>query len=246
MKTLRILSFLLLAPSLHLVAGDLSAEQILDKAAAALGDPAVIAKQKTYAMYGRMEMKAQGIKGTIEAKVKDGGKLNIKTVMKAPGVNMEMQQGCNGEDCFSNDPMMGLRKLEGQEKETMMLQNDILSATDWKAMYKTWELEGKEALDGKAPYKINLMTKADMPITAWYDAKSFLLWKTEMVTSSPMGQMRMVIFHEDYQLVGGVMNLAKTMRIKSLGGVESFMYIDEVEFNLPLPDSTFALPPGLE
>lgn len=222
-----------------------TAEEVMDKAATTLGDTQQIQDITSMTINGRMVM-PQGIEGKINIMNKAPNKVKVVMDMKAPGMDLQMTQGCDGIDCYSNDPMTGLRKLEGQEKEAMMMQNDLRSSLRWRDHYQNVKLEGSETLDGTDVFVISMETKEGMPLKNFYRKSDYYLLKSEMVNSGPMGEMKLDIFYEDYKTFQEIITIPASMRMVMMNGVEMKMHFEDLDVTTELPDSMFNLPPGLE
>ena len=220
-----------------------TAEEIMDKSADAMGGSA--AKEvTTMVMAGSMTMMGT-IKGDLLIYSKEGGKVYTQTTINAPGMKMEVVQGCDGTDCYSVDPNFGKRLLEGQEKEMMMLNNDFQAMTDWRKTYTKYEYKGEGEFNGKKTHKVYLESDAGMKLTQEIDAETWLPVRGEGNMVSPMGAMDFVLLYRDYKDVHNGMLLPMTLEHKIMNQ-SMVMTIDEVEVNVKIPDSKFALPEGLK
>lgn len=223
-----------------------TAEEILDKAAAKVGDADKLSKLTSITTSGTIKM-PQGIEGKMQIMNKTPNKVKVVMDIEAPGMKMQTVQGCDGVDCYSNDPMMGLRKLEGQEKDAMLTQNDMRSQLKWRELYTDVKYEGKESLgDGTEVYKVSMMSKEGMPITNYYRTNDYVLLKSEVVNKGPMGEIKMNIHMEEYKNFQNTIFMPSVMRMEMMNGIEMKMIIDDVDIETELPDSLFKLPPGLE
>lgn len=222
-----------------------TAEEIMDKAAATLGDTKKIESITSMTVNGRIVM-PQGIEGKINIMNKQPNMVKVVMDMKAPGMDLQMIQGCDGTDCYANDPMTGLRKLEGQEKEAMMMQNDMRSSIKWRDHYQNVKLEGSETLDDTEVFVVSMETKEGMPLKNFYRKSDYYLQKSEMVNKGPMGEMKVDVFYEDYKTFQEIITIPATMRMVMMNGVEMKMFFEDLDVTTPLPDSMFKLPPGLE
>ena len=220
-----------------------NAEEIMDKAAKAMG--AAGAKDvKTMYMSGNATMPG-GITADMTIYHKEGGKILVKTKVNAPGMNLEMTQGCDGSDCYSKDPNFGTRLLEGQEKEMMLMQNDPKGQLDWRNFFSKIDYVGDGEVKGQKVHKIKVETAGGMTMTNAYDAKSFILLQSEGTNESPMGAIDFTMFFKDYKDVYKGMLLPMRTDASMLNQTMQ-MTIDKVEVNIDIPDSKFALPAGLK
>ncbi len=219
-----------------------SAEEILDKATEALGGAKSMEGISSMIVLGKVTI-PPGIEAKMEILQKDGGKILVTTKVEAPGINMEIVQGCNGTDCYSNDPNMGLRELEGQEKEMILVQNDFMALANWRTLYAKTEYRGKAEVDGRPTFQVYLETPEGMSMTNSYDAESYLLLKSEGNTQFVMGNLNFSTTFHDYEEHQGLKVPMKTKT--SMMGQTMEMTLDEIEINVNIPDSKFKLPAGI-
>jgi len=217
---------------------------IMDKASAALGSKEAFDKIQTSLMQGRMVL-PQGIEAKMMVFEKDGGKILIQMNAEAPGMSIEMRQGCDGTDCYSQDSFTGQRILEGQERESMLMQNGLKSHMNWRELYKSTELAGVEEVNGSKAYKINAVTQDGMTLANYYDTESYLLLRTDMKQQSVMGVVDMSIYFYDYKTNKDGIKYASRAESQAMGQNMN-IYIDELSTNIPIPDEKFDLPTGLK
>ncbi|CAM2010922.1 hypothetical protein [Acanthopleuribacter pedis] len=230
---------LLTAPTLF--AGD--AAKVLDNVAKAMGGDD-LEDVKSVVMTGNVKMPQQ-MNGKVEFMMKEGGMSKLKMNLTANGMNMVAEQGCNGDQCYDSNPMMGARLLEGQEKEQFQLSNDLRAAKEWRKYFKKVDYLGKETLNGKDVHKIHITTNAGIEMTQFVDAASNLVLKSVMTTQGPMGQMKVDSFYEDYKTIHKSIQFPMVTRINMMGQ-EVLMTFESFEVNQEIPDSVFAFPPSLQ
>jgi len=213
-------------------------QELIDKHIEATGGREAYEKLTSTVMKGTLEVKAQGLSGTIEIYQKAPDK--FLTVQSIGGVG-EMRQGVDGETAWAKDPFTGVRTLEGVELATQRRAarfNAILHASE---LYDKMEITGQAMLDGRPQYVLKLTPKEGKPIVQWVDGKTFLITKTEMTTQGPQGEMTVVMRLMDYRPVDGVKVPFKT--VGTMGGiVELTITVTDVKNNVPIEDSLFAKP----
>lgn len=220
-----------------------TAEEIMDKAAEAVGGKQA-EEIKSMVVNGTITLPG-GITGKVEVSSKGSDNLFVKTLIKAPGMTMEATQGCSGGDCYSKDPNFGLRLLEGQEKEMTLTQNDFKNIVGWRDFYAKTEYKGEGEVNGRKTHKVYLETKEGMKMTNHYDAETYLTLMTDLVMQGPMGTMKVNTTFHDYQAVHKDFKMPMTQKMSMMGQNMQTTY-DSFEVNIPIPDSRFALPPGLK
>lgn len=172
-----------------------------------------------------------------------GRKIFIK--QSVPAAGMEGVMGCDGVDCYSQDSMMGLRKLEGQEKDSMLLQNDITNIVNWKENYPKREYKGEAELDGKTVYKVYLEASSGMSMTNYYDKSNYMLVRTEFKTAGPMGDMLGDMYYTKYDEIHNGFKVPAETKM-SMMGMDLTLKFENYQVNVEIPDSKFALPEGLK
>ena len=240
MKTFNVLLISLLTAT---AAFSQTAEEILDKSQKAMGGDAYN-DIKSMVTVGEASMPGN-IKADLSIYTKEGGKLLVLSKINAPGMTMEIKQGCNGEDCYSEDPTLGKRLLEGQEKEMMMMQNDFQAQANWRRLYSKVEYKGEGDVGGKKVHKVYVETEAGVKMTNAYDAETYILLQSEGTSTMAMGTLNFTNLFEDYKDVGKGILMPMTTKMNMMN-MQMVMNFTEVELNAPIPDSKFDLPPGLK
>lgn len=234
------LSFLALF-SMTLSAADPAA--LMDKVAEASGG-ASFKELESMVVHGNISM-AQQMNGQIEMTMKESGKSKVKMTMTGNGMQMVAEQGCDGENCYDSNPMMGARLLQGQEKEQFKISNNFKAAYEWRDYYKDLEYQGEAMVGDRKTHKVKMKTSAGIDMTQYIDMESNLVLRMDMVTIGPMGQMNIESYFEDYKdIFKGIQYPMKSKM--TMMGQEVLITFDKVEVNQPVPDSMFELPPSLK
>ena len=234
---------IILTAFLAIPAWSQTAEEVLDKAAEAIGGK--VAQEIDSMFMNASLVLPGGIKGKMEISAKGSDKIFVKTVINAPGMKIESVQGCDGTDCYSNDPNFGLRLLEGQEKEMLLTQNDFKIISGWRDFYVKHEYKGTGEVNGRKTHMVYLETKEGMGMTNHYDAETYLALKSDSTMEGPMGKMKVSSHFLEYKDVHKGFKLPMKTTITMMGQNMESTY-DSMEVNLPIPDSRFQLPAGLK
>ena len=214
----------------------LTAEQIIEKNIAATGGRAAYAMQKSLVMKGTLEMTAQGMKGSIVTYQKDPGKMLV--VMTIPGVG-DVKQGYDGKDAWAQDRMSGLRKLAGDEKAAFIREANS-SLLRWRAVYSAVKVTGLVKVGNRETYRVKFIPKVGPPATQYFDVKTFLVLREDIVQKSQAGSMAIQSTLSDYRSVGGVKMPFKTVMTTPVG--DMVVQLTQVEPNVAIPDSQFRVP----
>lgn len=240
-------------------AAKITAEQVLEKYVEVTGGREAYNKITSSVAKGSLEIKAQGLTGTVMIYAKNPNKfLNVMTLQ---GVG-EMKQGYDGKIGWAQDPFSGLRTLDGPELSEMKRQADFNSSLKWRELYKKIELVGTKKLDQGEAYVIRLTLKPEKPeakegdkpkkddkakpkendktITQYYDTKTFLLLRTEMVVESPQGTFPVEVVVSDYKEVDGVK--VPFVSKQKVGPAEIVLTLTEIKNNEKIDDTLFNKP----
>ena len=215
-------------------------EEILDKAASVIGYQA---ENKIESMIiSREILMENGIRARAITHYKKGGKLLVTTSIKEQSVDMKTIQGCNGTFCYSYDPMMGLRFIDGQEKEMVISQN---SWTDWRDLYTKSELLGNEEIDNQKTYKIKLISESGMEVINFYDVESYLLIRSDVTTKTAAGKFTTLSTFSNYSIFENGIVMAKKVET-SVNDRTLITILDNVEFNVEISEEKFIIPEQLK
>ncbi len=218
-----------------------TADEILTKNAKAMGGAESVADLKTITSHGMVTM-MNGMTVETETYLK-GDKMYAKQTIKA--MNAEIVMGCDGKDCYAQDPYMGLRLLTGQEKEQQILTNDLTAIFKWKENYPKREFKGTDKLDGKDVYKIFLESKTGMATLQYIDQATYMVVKSDVTVNGPQGEVSIEIYFDEYKDVYKGFKMPVKMHSKSMG-MDMTIVFDKYEVNVDIPDSKFKLPDGLK
>ena len=213
-------------------------EDILEKAAKAQLGSSNPSEIFSVHIKGTMSM-PQGIMGEFEIFQKEGGKFYQKTTI--PSMSLEVVQGCDGTDCYNIDPMLGPRLLSGQELANTLLEADFQSEFNWKETFKSYQYAGEADVNGKPCYKLNLITKAGLEITNYYDKETSLLKQTDTVIETEvMGKVSGKMYYDHYEEFEGI--LMPTQMIMEMISNRIEMNKSTFEFNQKMDDAMFVIP----
>ncbi len=215
-----------------------TAQQLLDRFVAVTGGKKVYASIKTMTLKGTVNMTAQGITGTFLIHTASPDKMYSEQAI--PGVGTT-KQGFDGKVGWSMDPINGVRVLEGEELESMKRSTASTVPSDWKRFFKRIETVGIKKLDGGDAYQVRMTPKVGQPDIAYYNVKTGILVRSDMVVDSPQGKMTVQSLMSDYRSVGG-MKVPFMVRQKIVGLAEIDMMVKEAVPNPTIDEAIFARP----
>jgi len=217
-----------------------TAEEVLDKAIDALGGKAAMEKQHTRVSKGTFEIPAAGQKGTLISYEAAPDKY-YQVIELAGGGKFE--GGSDGEVYWEATPQ-GARILEGEEKALKVRDSRFNAPLYWRTLYKKVECTGTEDVDGRPCYKVVMTPELGTPQTYYYDCKSYLALRMDLVLKTPQGPIPAEIRFTEYKKADGVLIPQKIVQ-KVLGG-EQIMNVDSIECNVDIPAERFALPEAIK
>jgi len=215
-----------------------SAEKVLNDFTAATGGREAMKKVKTMVTIGTIEITSANISGTMESRIKMPNKVWVKQDIKGIGTAVTAYDGKAG---WSIDPINGTRTLSGPELSQLQSSIDD-SKNDWHDRFSGATMIGIRKVGTQTTYAIRLTARrADLKaVVNFYDVKTKLLVRTDVVQEGPTGSVPTQNFLSDYRTVQGT---KQPFSIRSVSGkLEVLTRITSIQFNVPIDDSTFAKP----
>jgi zinc protease len=210
---------------------------IIDRSVQATGG-AAWEKLRAYTFKGTIALPAQGVKGEFELTVKVPGKMLMRQKFASLGETME---GFDGKTGWAKDSSKGMRSLTDAEIATMKQQVGLkLRPGRWKQFYPGAESLGIVKVAQADAYRVRLKPNTGDAETRYFDVKSGLEVRADMVAESPQGKIPVEVYTSDYHTVNGVKIPYKLRQV--VGPTEIVMQITEVKFNPPVADTEFARP----
>ena len=213
------------------------ASAILGDAIKAMGEPDAWNAHKTAHLSMTMSFQAVGITGTAErfATSKD----QVLVVTKIPGVG-EVREGSNGKVFWSQDPINGLRLLDGAEAEQARSEsvwNPELRVND---LYRKVDSMNEAGPDGKPLECVVLTPKVGPSVTRCYDPATHLQVLEKGVRPTPQGDTPYTSTVSDWRVAGG---LKSPFALETTAGPITFSArVANVTFDEPMDDKQFEPP----
>jgi zinc protease len=212
-------------------------DAILDRYVKALGGKEALENVTSQVGTGTFEAPEAGLSGPTEQYSKAPNRFFQKLTITGLGV---VQQGYDGKVGWSQDPVTGLRELQGAELAQTLRLSDIHRDIKLKQLYQTLRAAGKEKVGDSDAYVIEAVPPAAKPEKLYFDVSTGLLVRQDVVTISPQGEVPAQTYFEDYRDVGGV-KIPFTVR-QVAGSITFITKLTEVKVNVPVDDSKFAKP----
>ncbi len=212
-------------------------EEILADAVKATGGAAAWNAHKTAHYKVETTLQGMGMGGTGERYQTRTDKSLMTMTMAGLGV---VREGTNGKVAWTEDPVLGIRYLDGAEAEQTRI------ASSWNADLHAGELFAKlEAAtepgpDG-APLECVVATpKLGSPLRSCYDAKTHLQVSQSGVRAGPQGDMPFRAIIREWRDVAGVKIPFESNT--QLGPITTVDRVTSVTFDEPIDDKMFDPP----
>lgn len=214
------------------------AAALLEKAVEAVGGRDQLDRIESFYYKGKITVMGQNIGGDIEIWWKGG---DFYTTQEMAGIG-QIRAGKNGEQVWSQDPINGLRELEGAEAEQHTWASSLMLAADWKDYFEQAETVAEREVDGDDVYDVVLTSPSGAKVKLTFDAKTGLQVAQEFKQVTPMGPMPVKVRMEDYREVDGIKLAFKSVTDASL--VQATQEITEIKLNPEVDTARFAMPTG--
>jgi hypothetical protein len=158
---------------------------------------------------------------------------------KKIAVGWEYFDGTAGEEAYSFAPS---EKLTGKRLADVSLSADIYAMLDWKAKYKTVEIERVAKCGDEEECYVVVFTPANgSKFYEYYSTKSFLAKRREGTISSSTSDVQIPYStkFEDYRNIDGVMLPFKSISNTASNG-DVITVVTSIKHNVPIDDKVFA------
>lgn len=195
---------------------------------------------QTLSMSGRAVARP-GMEALVTREVRLPG--HIRTEFTHQGVTAIY--ACDGSRCWYVDPMFGVFDPEPMSPADASLaieKADILGLSDWQAKGHRVELLGKEMIDGRETYKLQVTLSGGGVRTDYLDVETALLVREETTQTVGDRTIDLETTFSDFRSVEGVMfphSIKTNTRDQS-----EFLHVvvEQIEINPRIDDARFAMP----
>jgi len=210
----------------------LSAQNVLENYIKATGGSEKLASVKSFSQKGTFAAGPMTMEMT--QKMKD----NSKYVMEIGQAGMIiMKQVYDGQKGANIQMGMPAQPMSDEEIKNVQMQADLLAELNYKKYGFNAELKGIDKVEGKDAYVLEV-TKSDGSIqTDYYDVSTGLKIQSLVSEETPMGSITTTTLIKSYKDFGGIKMPDCIQQIVGPQTVE--IRINEVQFNVNLPDSDF-------
>jgi len=214
-----------------------SPEAILADAVAATGGAAAWNAHKT--AHYKMETTLQGMgMGGVGERFQTNTDKSL-TVMEMTGLG-RVREGTNGKVAWTEDPVQGIRYLDGPEAEQTRIGSSWNSDMHAGELFAKLESATEDGPDGTPLECVVATPKLGAPMRSCYDARTHLQVSQSGVRASPQGDMPFRAFVRDWRDVGGVKVPFESNT--QLGPITTVDRVTALTFDEPLDEKMFDPP----
>ena len=230
---------LLLGAAWAASAADLkTGEAVLDRFVEATGGAAAYEKIHSMVMKGTMGMPAMGLKGDVTINSAEPNKVSLMTELAGVG---KIVEGSDGTNAWTFSALQGPQLKKGDELADSLREAFFHKENDWRAIYKSAELNGVEEVNGKPAYKVVLTPKSGGPETQYYDKDSGYMVRHQSIRKTAFGEIPVDVSVSEYRKECEGPVLPHTM-VQSVAGQKIELNIKSIMCPEKLPADTFEPP----
>jgi len=216
-----------------------SADQILADAIAATGGDAPWRAHRSMEVKTQIEYRKMAMSATrTQISTSKNKSLAVTTIPNVGVVN----EGTNGKVAWSQDPINGLRVLEGAEAEQARVEGTWNLDHHLKQLFTKIEAssEKDDQGGGRVLECLILTPKSGHPTTSCYDPVTHLQVLQRGVASTPQGDVPFSSRNKEWKEVDGIK--IPSLVEMSTGPIEFSARVTDVAFDKPVDDKIFEVP----
>ena len=189
--------------------------------------------------------KGKIIQGQFEIPFTSYHKRPMKFKSEAEFQGMKIVSAFDGETGWSINPMMGSndpQPMTAEQIDRMKIQADY-DGMFYNYKDKGYKVEymGKEPVDDIETYKLQLTRPNGDIITAYLDAENYVILKTDSKMKIQDVDREAETIFSNYKYVDGIL-VPFSIETKMDGKTVMQMALEDVKYNVDLPDSIFEMP----
>lgn len=214
-----------------------TADELINKYIQALGGGDALVK-----ITSRVE------KGTIS--IANGPQFPIDLFAKAPNMRVSFMHTPRGDSITAFDGKTawlgspaGTNKLDPASSEAVKLDAEFNFALHIKQIFSQLRVSRPEKVKDRDANVIFALQQGQPPVRLYFDKESGLLVRLVRYADTPLGRLPTQIDYGDYRDSGGV-KIPYRWTIARPPRGRFTIQVDQVQQNVPIEDSTFAMPAG--
>jgi hypothetical protein len=197
-----------------------------------------IAKFETVHMQGVVEVKSHNLKGSMQLWWQKDGKVYLEQDIEGIG---KSRFGYDGEIIWLDDPITGLRELDGAEATSYLQSSLLFLGHDWPRHFAAANTLGKQDFEGGWVWEIELVSKGGPNVTLGLDPETKLIRYVKSVQPSMLGDMPIEVRSDRYEEIEGYkFSMHRTNAISKLLALDET--ITKFEVNVELDPAMFGFP----
>jgi len=213
-----------------------AATELLDRAVLAQGGRAKLDGLTSFYLEGKLAVMGQNITGDMKLWWKDG---DFYTEQNMVGIGT-VRAGKQGGVIWSEDPINGLRALEGAEAEQHAWASSPSLPAHWQRYFEGAETTGAREVGGRKAYDVELTSKSGATVTLSFDAESGLQVGQSFKQTTPMGDMPISVELQDYRDVDGLR--LPYLQVTDAKLAKATQTLTKVELGIEVDTTKFAMP----
>lgn len=217
-------------------------DQLVEKCAKANGGKEAWAKLSTLVMTGTIDVPTYSLSGKVEVYAKAPNKiLRITDINEGQYVQKEAFDGKAG---WKLDPQAGLKQLAGPELEEAKAESVFDSEVRLKEIYPDMKVIGRAKLGDRDAYTV-LAHEGRKTVTFYFDSQTGFRIGEDSEGPDDSGTVQKIkLTFDDYRPVAGG-GIQIPHKIRGTSPVVTFeMQIKDAQFNVPVDDAKFVMPPA--
>lgn len=204
----------------------------------ASGGAEQIARFESVHMQGTVEVKSHNLRGSMELWWQKDGKVYLEQNIEGIG---KSRFGYDGETIWLDDPITGLRKLEGAEAASYLQSSLLFLGHDWRRHFSAANTVGKQQFDGGEVWEIELVSKGGPNVTLGLDAESKLIRYVKSIQPSMLGDMPLEVRSDRYEEIEGY-----KFSMHRINAISKLLELDETittfDVNVEIDQAMFGFP----
>jgi hypothetical protein len=163
----------------------------------------------------------------------------FRCTIESPAVG-RIEYGSDGTTVWEVVPMTGPRIKEGMERMRFQSLYGLDLPARWRTAFKAVECAGLETVGDRPAYKVVAVKPDGYTVTYFFDRETGLPAKISYPMETALGLSVQEIILDDYRAAAGTIFPHRQVRKES--GREMTLTFTGVEYNVDIPEGTFALP----
>lgn len=218
-----------------------TAQEVFDRYREAIGGSEALEKVGTMAAEFTFFMPTAGVSAPGRAWARYPDQSYSRVSLEALGTT-DVESGTSGEVAWQQNPQMGLRVLQGDERRIALHASRLDPFARWKELWTTAVTTAEVTIGNDICYEVVLTPPDGQPLSAYFARESGLLLREDLPVPA-MGGLVTTTF-SDFREVGGIVS---PFRIEQQGLAAFVISYTRLRYNVgDIPPGTFDLPEAIQ